>query len=68
MPKAVHTPLLEKVWKYDADGYVPTVTQSAKDEIGRMAKRTRNMQIKENMRLGFVIVIFNTSDFLTLFA
>lgn len=45
---------------------MPTVTQSAKDEIGRMAMRTKNIQRKENMRLGFVIVMFNTSDFLKL--
>ena len=51
MPIAVQTPLLLKVWKYDAEFTVLTVTQSAKAEIGKIAIKIRSTQSRENMRL-----------------
>ena len=43
VPIAVQTPLLLKVWKYDAEFTVLTVTQSAKAEMGKLA-----IKIKEH--------------------
>ena len=45
------TPLLLKVWKYDAEFTVLTVTQSAKAEIGKIAIKIRSTQSRENMCL-----------------
>lgn len=43
--------MLLKVWKYDAEFTVLTVTQPAKAEMGKIAIKIRSIQSRENMRL-----------------